>query len=148
MKKIINGKRYNTESAEFCGSREYGYPGDLNYVSEELYQKRTGEFFLHGEGGANSKYREEISMNSWSGGEKIIPLTDEEAREWAEEYLDSEDYEKLFTVTEEEDAGKKIQSFSLRRRECETHQALAGARNVALPDHRGAGPGCCGIKTG
>lgn len=113
MKKIINGKRYNTESAEFCGSREYGYPGDLNYVSEELYQKRTGEFFLHGEGGANSKYREEISMNSWSGGEKIIPLTDEEAREWAEEYLDSEDYEKLFTVTEEEDAGKKIQSFSL-----------------------------------
>lgn len=113
MKKIINGKRYNTESAELCGSREYGYPGDLNYVSEELYQKRTGEFFLHGEGGANSKYREEISMNSWSGGEKIIPLTDEEAREWAEEYLNSEDYEKLFTVTEEEDAGKKIQSFSL-----------------------------------
>lgn len=113
MKKIINGKRYNTESAELCGSREYGYPGDLNYVSEELYQKRTGEFFLHGEGGANSKYREEISMNSWSGGEKIIPLTDEEAREWAEEYLDSEDYEKLFTVAEEEDAGKKIQSFSL-----------------------------------
>ena len=113
MKKIINGKRYNTESAELCGSHEYGYPGDLDYVSEELYQKRTGEFFLHGEGGANSKYREEISMNSWSGGEKIIPLTDEEAREWAEEYLDSEDYEKLFTVTEEEDAGKKIQSFSL-----------------------------------
>ena len=113
MKKIINGKRYNTESAEFCGSREYGYPGDLNYVSEELYQKRTGEFFLYGEGGANSKYREEISMNSWSGGEKIIPLTDEEAREWAEEYLDLEDYEKLFSVAEEEDAGKKIQSFSL-----------------------------------
>ena len=113
MKKIINGKRYNTESAELCGSHEYGYPGDFNYVSEELYQKRTGEFFLHGEGGANSKYREEISMNSWSGGEKIIPLTDDEAREWAEEYLDSEDYEKLFTVAEEEDAGKKIQSFSL-----------------------------------
>lgn len=113
MKKIINGKRYNTESAEFCGSREYGYPGDLNHVSEELYQKRTGEFFLYGEGGANSKYREEISVNSWSGGEKIIPLTDEEAREWAEEYLDLEDYEKLFSVAEEEDAGKKIQSFSL-----------------------------------
>ena len=52
-------------------------------------------------------------MNSLSGGEKIIPLTDEEAREWAEEYLDLEDYEKLFSVAEEEDAGKKIQSFSL-----------------------------------
>lgn len=113
MKKIINGKRYDTETAEFCGSHEYGYPGDFNYVSEELYQKRTGEFFLYGEGGANSKYREEISMNSWSGGERIIPLTEDEAKEWAEEYLDAEEYEKLFTVAEEEDSGKKIQSFSI-----------------------------------
>lgn len=113
MKKIINGKRYDTETAELCGSREYGYPGDFDHVSEELYQKRTGEFFLHGEGGANSKYREEISMNSWSGGEKIIPLTDDEAREWAEKYLYATDYEKLFTVAEEEDTGKKIQSFSI-----------------------------------
>ena len=113
MKKIINGKRYDTETAEFCGSHEYGYPEDFDHVSEELYQKRTGEFFLYGEGGPNSKYREEISMNSWSGGEKIIPLTEDEAKEWAEEYLDGEDYEKLFTVTEEEDTGKKIQSFSI-----------------------------------
>ena len=113
MKKIINGKRYDTETAEFCGSHEYGYPGDFNYVFEELYQKRTGEFFLYGEGGANSKYREEISMNSWSGGERIIPLTEDEAKEWAEEYLDAEEYEKLFTVAEEEDSGKKIQSFSI-----------------------------------
>ena len=114
MKKIINGKRYDTETAEYIGSTSWGDgPRDFNYWSEELYRMRTGEFFLHGEGGANSKYREEISMNSWSGGERIIPLTDEEAREWAEEYLDSEAYEKLFTVTEEEDTGKKIQSFSI-----------------------------------
>lgn len=113
MKKVINGKRYNTESAQFCGSHEYGYPGDLNHISEELYQKRTGEFFLHGEGGANSKYREEISMNSWSGGETIIPLTDDEAKEWAEKYLDGDDYEKIFTIEEPEENGKKIQSFSL-----------------------------------
>lgn len=113
MKKIINGKRYDTETAELCGSHEYGYPGDFNHVSEELYQKRTGEFFLHGEGGANSKYREEVSMNTWTGGEKIIPLTDDEAKEWTEKYLGAEEYEKLFTVMEEEDPGKKIQSFSI-----------------------------------
>lgn len=113
MKKVINGKRYNTESAQYCGSRESGCSGDLDYVYEALYQKRTGEFFLYGEGGARSKYAEEISMNSWSGGEQIIPLTDDEAREWAEKYLGAEDYEKLFTVAEEEDAGKKIQSFSI-----------------------------------
>lgn len=114
MKKIINGKRYDTETAEYIGSTSWGDgPRDFNHWSEELYRKRTGEFFLCGEGGANSKYREEISMNSWSGGERIIPLTDDEAKEWAEEYLDGEDYEKLFTVVEEEDTGKKIQSFSI-----------------------------------
>lgn len=113
MKKVINGKRYNTESAQFCGSREYGYSGDFDHIYEALYQKRTGEFFLYGEGGANSKYREEISMNSWSGGEAIIPLTDDEAKEWAENYLDGGDYEKIFTVEEPEETGKKIQSFSL-----------------------------------
>lgn len=112
MKKIINGKRYDTETAQFCGSRDYRYPGDLDYVHEALYQKRTGEFFLYGEGGPRSKYAEEVSMNSWSGGEAITPLSDDEAREWAESYLDGEDYEKIFTVEEPEE-GKKIQSFSL-----------------------------------
>ena len=86
MKKIINGKRYDTKTAELWGSREYGYSGDLDYVCEALYQKRTGEFFLYGVGGARSKYAEEISMNSWSCGEKIIPLTDDEAKEWVKKY--------------------------------------------------------------
>lgn len=113
MKKVINGKRYNTESAQYCGSHEYGYSGDFDHMYEALYQKRTGEFFLYGNGGPNSKYREEISMNTWSGGEQIIPLTDDEARKWAETNLDGEDYEKLFTVEEPEETGKKIQSFSL-----------------------------------
>ena len=113
MKKVINGKRYNTESAQYCGSREYGYQGDLDYVYEALYQKRTGEFFLYGEGGARSKYAEETSINSWSGGESIIPLSDDEAKEWAEKYLDGDDYEKIFTIEEPEENGKKIQSFSL-----------------------------------
>jgi hypothetical protein len=113
MKKVINGKRYNTESAQFCGDREYGYPRDFDHVYEALYQKRTGEFFLYGSGGPRSKYAEEISMNSWSGGESIIPLTDDEAKEWAEKYLDGDDYEKIFTIEEPEENGKKIQSFSL-----------------------------------
>jgi hypothetical protein len=113
MKKVINGKRYNTESAQFCGDREYGYSGDLDHVYEALFQKRTGEFFLYGSGGARSKYAEEISMNSWSGGEQIIPLSDDEAKKWAEKNLDGEDYEKIFTIEEPEETEKKIQSFSL-----------------------------------
>lgn len=113
MNKVINGKRYNPESAHFCGDREYGNYGDLDHVYEALYQKRTGEFFLYGAGGARSKYVKTISANNWSGGEKIIPLTDDEAKAWAEKYLDSEDYENIFTIQEPKEPGKKIQSFSL-----------------------------------
>lgn len=112
MKKVIDGKRYDTETAQLCGEAEYGNRSDFRWAHECLYQKRTGEFFLYGEGGALSAYRKEVSLNQWEGGEKIIPLTEAGARKWAEKNLDGEDYEKIFTVEEPEE-GKKIQSFSL-----------------------------------
>lgn len=112
MKKVIDGKRYDTDTAQVCGECSYGYPGDFNHVSETLYMKRTGEFFLYGEGGPRSKYAESVSMNEWTGGERITPLTEDEAKAWAEENLTGEEYEEIFTVEEPED-GKKIQSFSL-----------------------------------
>lgn len=103
MKKIINNKRYDTEKAEACGSDSYSYPGDFNWWAETLYQKRTGEFFLHGEGGPMSRYAVTIDQNSWSGGEKIMPLSLDAARQWAEKHLDADAYEKLFgEVTEDE----------------------------------------------
>lgn len=114
MKKIIKGKRYDTETATLCGSMSYGQgPRDFKHFSEELYQKRTGEFFLYCEGGPASQYAQEISINQWSGGELIRPLTLDEAKKWAENNLDGEEYEKIFTVEEEPEPGKKIQSFSL-----------------------------------
>ena len=112
MKKIINGKRYNTESAHFCGDREYG-DTDQDRAYEALFQKRTGEFFLYGVGGAKSKYAKEVSLNNWSDGEDIIPLIEEEAKEWAKTYLNPDEYQDLFTIKTPEDTGKKIQSFSL-----------------------------------
>ena len=101
MKKYIDGKCYDTETAKYIGSDSYAYPGDYNYWEEKLYRKKTGEYFLHGEGGANTRYSVSIDQNSWTGGEKIIPLTKEEAREWAEEHLSEEKYEAEF-VTENE----------------------------------------------
>lgn len=96
MKKIINGKMYNTETAKSCGEHWNGYgANDFNYLSEDLYLKKTGEFFLHGQGGALSKYSRSFG-NSTEGGEKITPLTYEDAREWAEEYLTAEEYENTF----------------------------------------------------
>lgn len=101
MKKIINGKRYDTNTATLIGSTGYGYPSDLEYWTEELYLKKTGEFFLYGEGGPMSKYSRKIGENEWSGGEEIRPLTLKEAQEWAENYLDADECEQVFGKIEE-----------------------------------------------
>lgn len=103
MKKIINGKLYNTETAKEIANWSDGLSfRDFTHVEEILYQKRTGEFFIHGAGGPASRYAVSAGQNSWAGGEKIIPLTWEAARDWAEEHLDADEYESIFgPVTED-----------------------------------------------
>ena len=102
MKKVINGKRDDTETAELVGeyANTYNY-SDWNYECEELYRKKTGEFFLYGKGGPMSKYAIPSGNNNWSGSSKIIPLTIDEAKKWVEKNLDADDYEKLFELEEE-----------------------------------------------
>ena len=56
MKQVINGKFYNTETAQEICSYQYGYPRDFDYILEELYRKKNGEFFLHTCGGPASRY--------------------------------------------------------------------------------------------
>lgn len=99
MKKIIGGKRYDTDSARLVGEWSNGYGrNDFAYVIESLYCKRTGEYFLHGEGGASSRYARSCGQNMWSGGEHIMPLSYEEARDWAEHRLEADEYEAEFDV--------------------------------------------------
>lgn len=112
MKKIINNKLYNTETARELGQDSYSNYTDFNYWHEVLYQKRTGEFFLYGEGGPMSRYARSIDQNSWSGGEKIMPLSAANARQWAEEHLDADDYEAIFGLPDE-DAEKVMLSVQL-----------------------------------
>jgi hypothetical protein len=102
MKKIITGKLYDTETAKELGNDYYSNPRDFHYWSETLYKKRTGEFFLYGKGGPASKYAESCGQNTWSGGEKIIPLSYKAAQEWAEEHLDADDYQSIFGDISEE----------------------------------------------
>ena len=104
MKKIIKGKLYNTDTAKLLGEWEKYSLNDIKHVREYLYLKKNGEYFLHGEGGPLSIYAEQIEQNSWSGGERIRPLTYEEAREWAEEKLEVEEYEKIFGEVSEDDS--------------------------------------------
>ena len=103
MKKIINGKKYDTETAT-----EIGYGGsaggisttDFRYYDETLYRKKNGEFFLAGEGHAMTKYATH-NGNTSGWGEAIIPLTDEEAKAWVEQECDAETYEEIFGDVEE-----------------------------------------------
>lgn len=100
MNKIINGKRYNTETAELIDGYSK-FERSFEYISEELYRKRTGEFFISGKGGPRSKYAQRVEQNTWSGGAKIEPLTEAEAKAWLEEHSDAEHYEQCFEVIDE-----------------------------------------------
>lgn len=108
MKKIINNKRYDTETSREIGSDSYSNRRDFHYWCETLYCKRTGEYFLHGEGGQASKYAETVGQNEWSGGERIIPLSYENARQWAEDHLDADDYETEFGEVAEDDSTETL----------------------------------------
>lgn len=102
MKKVINGKMYNTETAKAVGYYDNNLPrNDLGYCEETLYKKKTGEFFLYGIGGPASKYSKPVIDLNWSGSESIIPLSNEEAKKWAETNLDTNKYEKIFGEVEE-----------------------------------------------
>lgn len=101
MRKIIEGKMYDTDTAKCCGRYSFGEFGDFHYVREELYQKKTGEFFLHGEGSLVSRYHKLDERNMWVGGENIVPLWDDDAKEWAEKHLDVDEYIEIFGPVDE-----------------------------------------------
>lgn len=108
MKKILNNKIYDTEKAQHIGTWDNGHcTSDFGYCSEDLYCKKNGEFFLHGEGGPFSMYAGQ-SGNNTGWGEKIVPIKYDEAQEWAEKHLNAEDYIAIFGEPEEDDTKAQI----------------------------------------
>lgn len=115
------------------GYYQHLYPRDFGYVCEELYRKTTGEFFLYGEGGAASKYRERTTDGMWCGGEKIIPLKLKEAQAWAEEHLDGDEYEKIFGEVDE--AGEKqTVAMSLDKATIEKVKRMAVEKGISVSE--------------
>lgn len=57
---------------------------DFHNIVEELYVTAKGNYFLHGSGGPNTEYRVDTGTNSFCGSSTIIPLSKEEAYNWAE----------------------------------------------------------------
>jgi DNA polymerase III sliding clamp (beta) subunit (PCNA family) len=95
MKKVINGKLYDTETAELIGTG--GSNGrsrtDFQWCDESLYKTKNGRFFLAGYGGPMTRYSR--------GGEDIIPLTEKEALQWCEDAeLHSDTIAQNFNIEE------------------------------------------------
>lgn len=82
MNKIINGRKYDTNTAKEIF--EYTF---LDSSSVTLYRKKTGEFFLF----------------CWDvfGSRSIQPMTEERAKEWLADFASADEYEKVFGHVEE-----------------------------------------------
>lgn len=127
MKKIIKAKLYDTETAKQVGEWDNGLGHrDFRHCEETLYQKKTGEYFLHGVGGPMSKYcTVSPDGNGRDRGEKIVPLTVEQAKEWAEEKLDADEYQEIFGEISEEDDKKETLNLYM------TKSTIKKAKNIA-----------------
>ena len=101
MRKVLGGSKYDTETAKFLGSCEYGRPGDFNHYREELYRTKSGKYFVYGEGGARTRYAGR-SGDLWTDGELIAPVTEDVAKQWAEKELSGDGYEAAFGAVVED----------------------------------------------
>ena len=72
MRKMIDKKSYDTETARQIGYKYVGDFGQADGYEERLFVKKTGEHFIYGVGGTESEYSEPV----------IKPLTDKQAKEW------------------------------------------------------------------
>ncbi len=101
MKRIINGKIYNTDTAYRIGnfSTDCG-PGDFRYEDTDLYKTKKGAYFISGEGGALSCWAKSCG-NGQRGGSGIKSMTTAEALIWCEfADIDSDIIAEHFTVIE------------------------------------------------
>lgn len=128
MKKIIKGKVYDTETAREVGDWWNGQEGFAK-VRETLYQKKTGEFFVLGVGGAATQYAEPAGTNFFNGGARIMPYSFAEAREWAEDHLDADAYAQIFGAIAE-NASRMQVCYSLSAEAVETIKRRAAEQGI------------------
>lgn len=96
MKAIIDGKRYNTETATLVADTANG-PDTANFRFEweRLYRTKNGTWFIAGEGGPYSTYAQRKG-NTQYGGQAIRPLSPEETLAWLERHQKTEAIETYF----------------------------------------------------
>lgn len=99
MKKIITGKRYDTDTATEVASWDAGFGySDFKNCSEKLYLTPKGNWFTVGSGGPMSHYARPSGNNSTTGSNDVfVTLTADEAREWLERHGETEELEEHFS---------------------------------------------------
>ena len=101
MKKVIDGKVYNTATATHIAYWSNNLPtNDFNYCEQDLYITSKGTYFLAGEGGALSEYAESVG-NGRCGGSSMGIFTKAEALEWCESHeVDADIIAEHFEISE------------------------------------------------
>lgn len=99
MRKILKNKVYDTATAQYIGAYLGQWENETRWFREELYKKRTGEYFLYSEGGADSPHGKDGDVS-----EEITPLSFENAKLWGEKRLDPNVCDMEFGIDHDDDA--------------------------------------------
>ena len=100
MKRIIQGKVYNTDTADRIGNHVYSNPGDFRYEDTDLFKTKKGAWFVQGEGGPLSRWSQSCN-NGQRGGASIEAMTTSEALAWCESSgIDADVIAQYFSVVE------------------------------------------------
>lgn len=89
MHKVIDGRRYNTETARVVLDVDNNmHRHDFRYRSWTLYQTKRGTFFLHHYGGALTDMAIPCGSNGRGAGEELEPLEPQDAKQFLERHSD------------------------------------------------------------
>lgn len=95
MRRIIDNKLYDTDKATLVAEHYEGYNNEFYSICEALYIKKTGEWFLNGEGGQCTRYRDADE------GGVIEPFAEDEAKDWLADKNFIDEYIQYFEEPEE-----------------------------------------------
>lgn len=119
LKKIINGKTYNTSTASLLSTYAYDKAQDeYAWQWEYLYQTRSGAFFLVGEGMTEHTPFGALlpGTNDYIRGHALLPLEAHQAKKWLEIRDCVEDYAEIFGMPDEATDEDKSTSFVMTLR--------------------------------
>lgn len=103
MRKVIDGKVYDTETAFWIcdvSGRHDSDRGDFRWNDTGLYRAPKGAYFIAGEGNAMSRWARHYGQSERGPGSGLEVVSEDEARELVEEHASADIYEVVFGEAE------------------------------------------------